>query len=794
MDQHIIALPEHINPDQDNRASAPYNFVPLPDTVVPAVQRAEDLPGYDTFGDDVYQHSGYFIVKLTTKSHLYIRGMLTTQQFERQEAGQYVDDGEPIPDKSDNPEAPNPEFRRLAKNLPHFFNLENKENKQKDGEPVIPGSSLRGMLRNLLEIVTYSKPQPVTDNRLAYRTYDMSSLREMYMRHTVHRAGPRRFYYPTPRLKAGYLQSTGTGWQICPAKEPGGYGESFVHIWRGDANGALGFEPQEHHVYDVYVEPAPRSWYRGRRVDLNLALTSVVTNNPVPGLEPAKLVVSGDMQGKKWHCAVFEEDTNATPIPITHELWQLYQADLSVSRGRKLKENSPLFYLLDSKGNLVFFGPTKFFRLPYTNSPVDLIPKMLRKPEVIDYGEAMFGFIRTDKELEDMRLRGLQIPKQGEKARAYAGRIYVTQAALDEGQSDVLHSEVITPSILATPKPTAVQHYLTQPSIPKKDGGQGYNLTKLHHYDSRYDGKDTTIRGYKLYWHQGNRTLESMKAQPGSPNVDDEGVVEERSTQHTQIRPINPETTFTFKVFFENLSDEELGALCWTLHPFGKPEKQYCHKLGMAKPLGMGSVNLDATLLLVNRVDRYTELFDKSNRYWNIGIGEGIKLSDRAELERLTRSFEADILTRLNLKESTKYLYELLRVGLLLKLLEWPGQVSNNTRQMQIQPNNQFKYRPVLPTPREFGDLTGDKQPGNGIKILQKAEVIWVDESGVMLEFNDVSLQLLVKDVIGKILPSWLSGQDYAEGDIVECVIEQIFEDEYEILLFCRPLIGPVSK
>jgi hypothetical protein len=61
-------LPSHQNPTQASRtAFTPYNFVPLPERVVPIAQEA--LPDQDRFHSD--RKTGYFEVELTVKSPLY---------------------------------------------------------------------------------------------------------------------------------------------------------------------------------------------------------------------------------------------------------------------------------------------------------------------------------------------------------------------------------------------------------------------------------------------------------------------------------------------------------------------------------------------------------------------------------------------------------------------------------------------------------------------------------------------------------------------------------------------------
>ena len=369
------------------------------------------------------------------------------------------------------------------------------------------------------------------------------------------------------------------------------------------------------------------------------------------------------------------------------------------------------------------------FRLPYRRSPFDLVPEALRSARQIDYAEALFGFVRTQKQLRDEL--GPEPPEQGGKGRAYAGRVIVTDAVLQpDDQEDIWLAEdfkqPITPRILASPKPTAFQHYLTQQ--------QPDNQRALDHYDSGLaegdstttteDDLATTIRGHKLYWHQGLGTdldldLEQIRARISEKF--DQVEKEQKDTQHTRMKPLKPGVTFSFRVSFENLSARELGALCWTLHPRGEPKQRYCHHLGMGKPLGMGAVELHARLHLIDRPQRYSTLFNGDS--WQLGealIGEDLALPD--VLERWTKPFEEHLLHELNPSPECEDLKDMRRIALLLKLLTWPGyrpvEAENNednrylraekrpnTHYMTIQPENEYRRRFVLPDPTEFDPL-----------------------------------------------------------------------------------------
>ncbi|MBK6744816.1 MAG: hypothetical protein IPG66_18425 [Hydrogenophilales bacterium] len=83
-------------------------------------------------------------------------------------------------------------------------------------------------------------------------------------------------------------------------------------------------------------------------------------------------------------------------------------------------------------------------------------------------------------------------------------------------------------------------------------------------------------------------------------------------SQKAWVTPIQPRKDFHFHLDFENLSEWELGALCYAL----QPSLDYRHKLGMGKPLGLGSIHIEPVgMFLVNRVKRY---LSPSSRYTTV--------------------------------------------------------------------------------------------------------------------------------------------------------------------------------
>lgn len=757
-ERKILALPKHANPSPARTASAPYNFVPLPEVVVRAVDEAEQLPNHDTYANEAYPYTGYCEVTLTTKSPLYVRCPFTLSDFLRQE-------------REEDKDKP---FRNQVKNTPHFFYTRDPN------QPVIPGSSLRGMLRSLLEIVSYGKVQWVTDKKLFYRTVDTTSVGRDYVGRMSNGDGSNRNGYH-PKVEGGLIRNLGGRWQIEKC--------TVARVEMNDVAGAfgvIGVNPQEskrnlytdlrpngrpqwayqHKPVWVQTEPAERDHRHSNAYLRYLKVTSIHTApSGHTGEREGVLVLTGPMP--RQHMAfVFipnphpttidvpndpnEEDLNKRLVERFHDDDQItrWQSDAFPDgrptgavrqRNGYLRDREPVFFLRES-GQLTFFGRAEMFRLPYTQRPLDLVPSELRRPEDADYADTLFGFVRTRKELDDMKQRGISVPNQGSKARAYASRVSVTDATLLEGQTDIWfpNDPIIAPKILATPKPTAFQHYLTQQESNNQDGLDHYGSPPPH---------ETVIRGHKRYWHQGTengRSLGEIRVMIEEEKDRLREIAEREAqgrpdTQHTQFKPVKPEVQFRFRVYFENLSARELGALCWVLHPLGDVSKDYCHHLGMGKPLGMGGVNLDATLYLTDRITRYSSLFDSDD--WQTGVsGPGSPLSDWSILERLTKEFEQHILGMLKPNKPCAHLSNMKRIAMLLKMLEWPGfppevpaapgnrflasQERPNTRHMSVQlPNtpssqrNEYRNRPVLPDPSMFGSLTGDAEPATAATV-----------------------------------------------------------------------------
>ena len=628
--------PKHTNPSRPERtAHAPYNFVPLPEKVVPA----ETIPSQDSYHTN--RQTGSIECTLTTESPLYTRAALNPQFFQQWAEKTH-------------------KMMKDAQAREHYAQCFHVDDAQR---PVIPASTLRGMVRSLVEIAGYGKMQWVTKAPLVFRAVgDTTGLGEYYRQRLL--KNDARSHY-TPLIKAGYLEQQGGHWFIRPAKTVNGV--TFARIHKDKIPAKLPEWYGCKNARQIWVKVGQYDYQKVRGGFIHLRYVPVLqaAGSAVGGLQTAVLAYSGAMSSKRREAVIFPPDSQAPLMEVSDELINSYREQMSQEQKKLLGEqgalnpHQPIFYLVEN-GDLIFFGHVMMFRLPYKHSPVNLIPESLRRNDSIDLAEAIFGYV-----------------PEGDRQAGQAGRVFFTDARFESAPNGVwLSEQPITPTILGSPKPTTFQHYLTQKNPDDK--------RDLDHYASP-PPHETVIRGHKLYWHKGTVGLRDI-VEKETPNWSTD-------TQHTQIKPVKAGVSFRFTIHFENLSQVELGALFWVLTLPGEMGKQYRHTIGMGKPLGMGAAKIVPTLHLSDRRSRYRRLFESET--WHQAERH------ETDTQSFVNAFENYMLTGMDKGEKgqSKSLNDVERIRMLLKMLEWSGPDRRLTEYMTIDPVNEYKERPVLPDP-----------------------------------------------------------------------------------------------
>ena len=207
IDDHTIRLPEFkpvpkYQPKQEKsqlketttspeQAYAPYNFVSLDDIVI--FYNKDALPRRNSFTG----LSGRINLNIETKTPLYIQRTLKEKEVEELT-------------KIEKEENNKDKMREFNKKIYQSFS-------PASGKYKIPGSSLRGMVRSLYEIATYSKMSFLDDRKLYFRAFaDRAKLlQEYYNKRMINED---KNAIPRLKVKAGYLFKSGKDFYINEAE------------------------------------------------------------------------------------------------------------------------------------------------------------------------------------------------------------------------------------------------------------------------------------------------------------------------------------------------------------------------------------------------------------------------------------------------------------------------------------------------------------------------------------------------------------------------------------------------
>lgn len=644
--------PVHISSIPANRqARAPYNFIPLSDCVIEADTKPDDL------GNDLYhkgRFTGHIDVEIKTMTDIYIRD--TTRN------------GDPNP---------NPDFFSPA------------------GKYRIPGSSLRGMVRNLFEICTFSKfgYSMATDRHYKtlffYRRFtDRDKKLERDYRYEMVDGDEKSGYFNP--IKAGYIKRIGVQeYQITPAKVI-----NRTTFFRCEQEQIVKAGLNEHMaimVKDKYVENELYEKYVPQKVFFKAdviqphkhskllryaAVKSIRSFNgkPEDGEYEGYAMYSCWMRGPKarqngrgkhmhW---VIGPKSEGVALTVSKDLFRNTMEDYatySIEPVNRLfervnnREELPCFYVDDGKGQVTAFGFTGNFRIPFSRTVDKQLPKV-HLSETIDMTEAVFGV-----------------------ESRWGTRVFFEDAFLKQSDRNCVSSQARVPFILASPKATCYQHYLTQKTPVFATNNFGEDIVELRNYND-----ETTLRGNKIYWHRQNCGWVQ----------NNEHEIRRHPNQYTKIKTVGPGAHFCGRIRFENLSGIELGALLFVL----KLKEAHCHKIGMGKPLGLGSIKITPRLVLSDRISRYKNLLEE----W----GTNGKPADTNQTDVFIKEFENFILQKTGCK-NLKTLWDHPRMIELAAMLDFSNASSREwhdlTRYLEIErfgnngKENEYAPRKVLPLP-----------------------------------------------------------------------------------------------
>ncbi|WP_425062188.1 TIGR03986 family type III CRISPR-associated RAMP protein [Pyruvatibacter mobilis] len=472
-----------------------------------------------------------------------------------------------------------------------------------DASYAIPGSTLRGMSRNVLEIATFSRMEFIDETRFAQRNLNDTTNYTSKFTTTIG-AGNCPMDVPAPAHTPGYYPLSRAGFlsfdpgqsqwhiqpcdfarieheELCPVPADR---EKLTHGKNANGNEVAQkyeswFELREIDTPFVHVKIPPAEWHKHTKRDRKGAVTGTyslwynrakLAQKTDPAAIKGRLVLTGQPNRKKHMEFVFHtpsEELREVGGEVIRPFLEVQTAlagrsdsggDTAWSwlyqRYQRLKEPIPVFYIENkATGKIESFGLAMLFPLPYQNTTIDLLPGNSHKPEgtsELDWASGIFGSVANSGE-------------QGVK-----GRVSFSTAKLKDGQQ--VFSSPEPEGILSTPKASYTPAYLQQKS--SETGATARVAT--------YHDQSAQLRGWKRY------PVRHGHAQVQEIPQDLKG----KKKLQTRLHTVPAGTEFEAKMRFHNLTKEELGALIWSL-TFGN-EKNYRHAIGTGKPWGFGQIQI----------------------------------------------------------------------------------------------------------------------------------------------------------------------------------------------------------
>lgn len=258
----------------------------------------------------------------------------------------------------------------------------------------------------------------------------------------------------------------------------------------------------------------------------------------------------------------------------------------------------------------------------------------------ITIAEQMFGFVEQD-------IFGCGPMPGDSQAKALASRLRFSNAEFASWKEGKENGNYFLPhvtlKILDRPKPPSPALYF------KHSKGKDDYIEKKDLIPGKYHPQ-----GRKVYLHH-NLNLPGNK-EPWKTFLEDPDDKRARLKQKVRITPVKGGAVFYFHIDFDNLSGTELGLLLFSL----EPSENFRHKLGMGKPIGLGTVGIEPVGLFTierkkKRYSTQAKTFFSAVRYHNSWVRDNNISSWPAAYDREKKEYGSRALDTLN--------YEALKEG-----------------------------------------------------------------------------------------------------------------------------------
>ncbi|WP_373731892.1 TIGR03986 family type III CRISPR-associated RAMP protein [Bacteroides heparinolyticus] len=480
-------------------------------------------------------------------------------------------------------------FHYLGNNAEHYFyeffsyeDLGDKDESIPEKEPRyprIPGSEIRGMVRNVYEQLSNSCLSVIDEKNILHKR-------------TVR-----------PK-KAGLWNRTNN--ELYEAKR------AMLRIRKEVEPGHL-IEAKQYRCGDkVYIKVSNQTYgewkdkrgkgEKDRNRNLKTPYVEHIQRQPAAGYEEAYILLGNHFSRKHHASAIYGKGKcvktlDTGDISRFEEVLDLYQEkDEKVYREyRKAYENNPLipvFY--EEIGKVMYLSPAMIGKEVFGSTVSDILQERHQKHQPCD---GSVGWCPA------CRLFGM-MGKTGKGAKSTASRLRFTDS---EVIPDPKFDSPRVLDILGVPHYSATEFYMERPAKEANIWNYDYYVNENREVKP-CKGK---LRGRKVYWIGKDRLGDCEEAAKMSENYfkasdeDKRNLIQNKQLKmRAAVRGLKLGNSTSFRVFFECISEEELSGLLFALCFYH--DKDAFHRIGRGKPYGMGLVRIQVENICLRKY-RYEE-------------------------------------------------------------------------------------------------------------------------------------------------------------------------------------------
>lgn len=256
---------------------------------------------------------------------------------------------------------------------------------------------------------------------------------------------------------------------------------------------------------------------------------------------------------------------------------------------KNLEKGDPLLFEVKDGKMAEHLAFSEIPRLRYKFSSLDLVPEEFRPSDSLkklSFSERLFGTTGdTTKKDEEKK----------DELVALSGRVFFEDAKNYKPEM-IDNGNPVTLKAFGEPHPTLTTFYLD-------------NIEKNYN-----ENKGVSIRGRKFYWHHKEKIGKPFSEYRKSVEMPKDKNGQNKFAYNSSLELMDINNEFEFNVNFENLTDEELGVLIYAI----ELEDGLLHKIGKGKAFGFGSCKIEIKEFLLENRDKYKDFliepFEKESK------------------------------------------------------------------------------------------------------------------------------------------------------------------------------------